>query len=208
MTYLLLSYPRSGNTWVRYFIEYISKRPTVGYEESFGKFDSPLLSKNPIEPIAIKRHSIVRIDYTGFILILRNPKECILRHCDYDSDKVWAHMHESFTVDKYNVHSGYLHNIRQYDKYKGPKHLIYYEDIIGDCEGFYPLAEFLGYDAGDFFENLEHHRNECIKIYDKYDTSTTKGKSAIYHSEKMDCSFIDDIIQHHELGKKYLTRYL
>jgi hypothetical protein len=31
---LLLSYPRSGNTFLRYCIEYVTKIPTIGYRQN------------------------------------------------------------------------------------------------------------------------------------------------------------------------------
>ena len=82
MTYLLLSYPRSGNTWIRYFIEHVSERPTIGYKENYKNFDSPLLCKKYHDPIAIKRHGLIKdpVEHDGLILVLRNPKECLLRH--------------------------------------------------------------------------------------------------------------------------------
>lgn len=204
MKYLLLSYPRSGNTWTRYFIEYISGKPTLGYDVNFKNFDSSLLYNTNKDPIAIKRHSYEDVGHNGLILCLRNPKECIPRHCGYNHSEIRVNLKEIPNVGM-DIVDGYFYNLRKYDEYNGPKHIVYYEDIIGECTGFYQLAEFLGYDVGNFFDDLESHKDICIK---KYGSSTTKGKAAIYHSEKMDCSFMNEIILQSDLGQKYLSRYI
>lgn len=94
---LLLSYPRSGNTWSRYCIEYLTKRPTGEAEYLFpinryNKFMNNPINNNFELGVDYNRAPIIKLhEYTPkyeekkyggkyLILILRNYKECILRH--------------------------------------------------------------------------------------------------------------------------------
>ena len=59
----ILSYPRSGNTLIRYIVEYLTNRPTIGAGN--GKDDPPIykrlhqhLKNVKGEPIAKKEHQV------------------------------------------------------------------------------------------------------------------------------------------------------
>jgi hypothetical protein len=58
--FIVLSYPRSGNHWVRYIVEWFSGAPTIGEESPqdtpiYTRTRTPIL-QNAKEPIAQKRH--------------------------------------------------------------------------------------------------------------------------------------------------------
>ena len=92
----LISYPRSGNHWVRFIIEFLSNRPTdylLNEDDGpihkntfyFRKLEvpSPIHIKNK-DPIFYKQHDIeshpeVKND-EKVILIIRDPKEAVVRH--------------------------------------------------------------------------------------------------------------------------------
>lgn len=91
----LISYPRSGSHAVRFMLEFVAHRTTLGGDdhESFlspkGYHDLPVFLrsssiqiKNPsLGPVAIKRHEVKPIDMMKFaVLVSRDPVEAILSH--------------------------------------------------------------------------------------------------------------------------------
>lgn len=97
----LLSYPRSGNHAVRYVLEHLSRRPTLGADDHEsrmrpqGLHDLPIFLRpglfmdsslpqgikqlSTLRPIAIKRHNVKPIDgVERLIFIERDPIEAIL----------------------------------------------------------------------------------------------------------------------------------
>ena len=83
----LVSYQHSGNTWLRYCIEYLTKCPTWGHREfSISERKSNFLDINlKNKPICIKRHEFPQRELNLndiFLLILRNPYQCIKKSQD------------------------------------------------------------------------------------------------------------------------------
>jgi len=106
--FLLLSYPRSGSTWLRYCVEFITERPTLGPAYNMLGFETPskpvFLQDGALpvvhshidspffkeyvqnSPILLKRHewfyeeAKVKHSYKKMILILRNYKEVMIRN--------------------------------------------------------------------------------------------------------------------------------
>ena len=89
----LLSYPRSGNHWVRYIIESISGFATLGARDGLGPRDTTLWIDTPLRlkvriprtrprAIVIKRHNIRKFDSNNspLTLLVRQPGEAILSH--------------------------------------------------------------------------------------------------------------------------------
>ena len=87
---LLLSYPRCGNTLMRYFLEFVTGQPTEGYKTVEGTDHHTVASKqshitiDSSLPKIIKRHAILADEdlftVDRLILLLRDPLECITRH--------------------------------------------------------------------------------------------------------------------------------
>ena len=78
----LLSYNHSGNTWVRYCIEYLSQLPTHGHKAfSISERKDNFLNVNlEASPILTKRHkpNYHEMDKDDkVVLLVRNPSECI-----------------------------------------------------------------------------------------------------------------------------------
>ena len=67
----LVSYNHSGNTWVRYIIEYLTHLPTHGHQPfSVSQRDNNILDIDvDAEPIAMKRHEI-EFDTFSFYALL------------------------------------------------------------------------------------------------------------------------------------------
>lgn len=137
---ILLSYPRSGNHLVRFFIELLTELPTFGcinskkdkcifqnkfenkipFNISKDKFINILHNLNHRNKCFLKYHNPSLIDINKhsqkLIVIIRNPKEVLLRHNNF-----------KFKEESFNM---YFDTIDFYLNYTNDKLLLYYEDII------------------------------------------------------------------------------
>ena len=142
--HILLSYPRSGNHLVRFFIELLSETPTFGCESN--KRDLKIYKNNFPEKIPFNisnfdkedcffkfHHILPSAKFAALdklILIVKNPREVFLRHSNFNL---------SFT--NYNK---YFDCIDFYNKFKGKKLLLFYEDIVTNKKEFiHKLYKFL-----------------------------------------------------------------
>lgn len=135
---LLLSYPRSGNHLVRFFIELMSETPTLGVKENAK--DIPLYLNTYTQDVPFNISPEKQYDETEcfrkahiappkaapinkLILILRNPRECLIRQNGFYS---WN--------QNYNWHSyeAYFRIIDYYLESNAKKIIFYYEDILTD----------------------------------------------------------------------------
>jgi len=215
---ILLSYPRSGNSWIRYCVEAITKKPTYGYTKSKAPLENPIGSNIPtlgvdlkVDPILLKRHetfSTKRVD--KLILVIRNYKEVIVRH--HEGTKITlATLQRSCSSNK--TSRNYVDVIRYFDDFKGEKLLVYYEDFITDVEcELRKIAEFLGEgvdNIDEFVNKLDGHKKKSLTLYRP---SITKGKNVIHHSNKLTKglkSSWDKFLRNKcgDLFEKYLIRY-
>ena len=167
MENILLSYPRSGNHLVRFFIELLSEIPTYGCKDNkkdieiyknvfpedvpfnisdFNKMDCYFKYHNPPKNLHVNK----------LIFIIRNPNEVLLRHNNYKLNK-----------DSYEY---YFKNIDYYNNHKGKKLLLYYEDIITNKTNFInTLYEFLDI-------NKLEKKNYVLSNIDKLYNLSSKGK--------------------------------
>ena len=127
MTNIILSYPRSGNHLTRFFIELLSEKPTFGckcnpkdipiYQNNFNINIPFNINDNTDKSNSYyKYHEIPNIECSNLIFILRNPREVLLRHCNY-----------RINLESYEL---YFKCIDFYIKFKGNKILFFYEDIV------------------------------------------------------------------------------
>ncbi len=148
---LILSYPRSGNHAIRFFLETSFGRPTLGLQDSGAQLiprglgDPPLYVRRGVhiqihsrKPIARKVHKVPVIDESSAVVIaVRNPEEAILSHmADFDDDTFQARVsHEIW-------HWGSI--IEFWKGYSGPKALITYDEILaGDVDALASIASLL-----------------------------------------------------------------
>ena len=134
MNNILLSYPRSGNHLLRFFIELLSEIPTYGcigstkdieiYKNKFSENIPFNITNFDKKDCYIKYHNppSENIHTNNLILIIRNPKEVLLRHNNY-----------KLNVSSFEI---YFKNIDFYNNHKGKKLLLYYEDIITNKTDF------------------------------------------------------------------------
>ena len=167
MENILLSYPRSGNHLVRFFIELLSEIPTYGchgnkqdieiYKNVFPEKVPFNISDFDKKDCYIKYHSPPSQNINKLILIIRNPKEVLLRHDFYNLN--------------FNGYNGYFKNIDYYNNYKGKKLLLYYEDIITNKHEFInTLYDFLD------VNNIQK-KNYVLSNIDKLYNLSFKGKN-------------------------------
>lgn len=146
----LLSYPRSGNHAVRFAIEFLSRRPTLGADDHEshpvprGLYDLPIFLRGgpPVEqlrPFAVKRHRLLPIDSVSrLILVERDPVEAVLSHTNRNgeaSDEVLLSAYEWWSELR-----------RVFEGFDEPHRLfIQFEDILGgQSDWVAELANFLG----------------------------------------------------------------
>lgn len=173
MENILLSYPRSGNHLVRFFIELISEKPTFGCKNNKNDieiFKNVFPEKIPfnikefdIKDCYIKYHCPPKenIKINNLILIIRNPKEVLLRH----------HNYEIKINNNWDSYETYFKNIDLYNNHKGRKLLLYYEDILNHKIDFInSLYNFLD------VKNLEK-KNYILSNIDKLYDLSSKGEN-------------------------------
>lgn len=196
----LISFPRSGNSWLRYCIEHVLKIPTIDINPDFKNksisecYDcgKKIQGKYKIT----KSHKFVATENDKVIFILRDFKDCIESHKQRSA---------SGTVDKFL--NEYFSLLKQYDDFCGDKTIIYYEDIIDKNKLpniMESLSQFLESDCeiDDFVKNYEKHKQESKNGYQtKFAGHRNKNiKVNISLSEKINKKYKN-------LIKKYLTSY-
>lgn len=215
---LLLSFPRSGNTWVRYFMEFISRRPTsIGTvqdcQEGADKTDPLTLKHNfgidvKQKCILIKRHRADHgwdswtPDNALLVFLLRDPREAIIRH-----------HHTGSSLN--DCVEGYLHCLEFYDKFQGRKCFVGYEDLLKNpFVEITKVVEFLGVSKEDrfieFFENFDFHRNNSVKGYGASATGGDKNRIHMHkrRQPRLAAQIMSDLkSKNPELFDKYLSKY-
>ncbi len=219
----LLSYPRSGNTWMRYCIECLLQRPTLEYRQGMiAKHNCPLgfwwdlgtdFSKDPVWKVHdkgwMRRMGTLDPQAETLILIVRNYKEAITRH-------MRRPLHTSML--KQGHVKVYFDNLLLYEAWNPAKRLlIYYEDLLSQPEK--TLKQLVAFFNGDvdevnaFMLEITKHKKKCVDIYVDYEgPSLTQGKYLIYHSHQIEDEErknIDTYVAetYPLLWQKYLNRY-
>jgi hypothetical protein len=226
---VLLSYPRSGNTWTRYALEFLSKQPSLGTELN-NTFNRPIGSMIDMgvdldEDVIVDKKHIIRSEdsrETPMILLLRNYKECILRHQCYKDNKElkdnWKNIFKKDLLEesREGYYLGYMKGVQCFDKWPAKKLLVYYEDLISDqhktLKQILNFLEISDQHLDSFVKDLDVHKKISVSMYSYWSPSRTKGDNAKYHSSnisKDDKLEIDNMVKekYPVLYKKYLTRY-
>lgn len=216
----LISYPRSGNTFMRYIIEFMSGMKSLDLmaEESnqhISREQSPLLHPNA-QTIIGKRHDWNTVtEDDSVIFVLRNYKEAFIRN------NIGKRVLTTQLFKKANDGSdgGYIGLLKRYDEFTGKKMLIYYEDLINpeayiseERDMLQDIADFLQVevDSKTFVENYQMHKNKSLTFYPK---SQSKGKNKDYHVKKFqNYSMLKEWKQYlldnySNLYEKYLSEY-
>lgn len=190
----LLSYPRSGNTWTRYCIEYLTQRPSFNRFNPKHNINFPLgwladfpidITKPPIEKVHFKQElkkTEANDAQDALILIVRNPKEALIRHAGK------AILMEAIASNTLNQKLQiYFEALRIFDSWRSPKKLlIYYEDLMQDPKNtLIKILEFLNepFDRlQEFLSNYQMHKKKCLSLYK---VSESAGNDVLYHSKSL-----------------------
>lgn len=144
---VILSYPRSANHLVRFFIELLSEKPTLGCIENvkdipifMNQFPEKIpfhiesLQKYKEEELYRKFHTIPAEEPSELIFIVRNPREVLLRNLE-----------NKFRLEGWDGYNSYFQLIDYYNNFKGKKLLLFYEDIcVNKIKFVSDLYYFLG----------------------------------------------------------------
>jgi len=210
----LLSFPQSGNTWLRYCLEFLTKRPTLWkYKkgEEIKTLNCPLsytfdLNVRMSKPCIWKVHDRQwMIDMDTFdpqeetlIFIIRNYKECFGRrffHLPSGSS-----LNSSFLT----IMSSYFDNLKLYDEWNPNKRLlIFYEDLmLNPHETLKTVLRFLGEETthlDTFIDTYDFHKKQSVSTYSaQANKSITRGNDIHYFSKQLNKNIllgIDHIVQ-------------
>jgi len=205
----LVSYPRSGNTWVRFILEWVSGRPSKGLSSidkpMHQRISGPLTHVNG-ETIIQKAHWVKNIKNKKgkLILIIRNPLEVILRHTKKLDNK---------DID------WYMSLIKIYEEWDHKnKIILYYEDLINEPKTeIKKIIKFMDLDLNkldDFMGSYDEFFDLSVNYYNNKgegNTSKTKGKFLVYHSldlKKEDITnFKNYVVKNYPNLITYLNKY-
>jgi len=201
---ILLSFPRSGNSLVRFFIERVSGKKTL---DCGGSDNESILSlykssnNSSGQVIVRKSHFWKEVEtYSSsdrrIILLLRDYKDCITSNIKRGGGTI----SESLSI--------YLESLEKFDQHKGDKILAYYEDFINDPKQLKPIAEFLNLDESktqEFIDSYEEEKKISLDSYSAINGNLTGsgGKHTLSNKELEEFSSVKS----HYLFDKYLKRY-
>lgn len=224
----LLSYPRSGNTWVRYIVEYLSKRPTIYRKENIQ--DNPIGSRINLgvdldkEPILYKRHWLEPQDFKNqnvdkLILIIRDYKEAIPRHHKEAPGIDFPTLKERFIGEMRglpNEKCDYIKAIQHFDTWPGPKLLLYYEDLISASELLVlEIAHLLELDQSrvtEFIKDINHHKQNSVQCYHTKSWTQGREEQLKFHQQQLPAELLNFAKQYIQTNfpniyDKYLYKY-
>ncbi len=190
----LLSFPRSGNTWLRYCLEFLTQRPSFSRIGMYYSKQRPLgwaagfdidLQKAPIEKVHAK-HEIKSRPGDRLIFLIRNPKETVARSAHHTFKSV---LHDHLAGLGYGGKS-YFENFDVYNSWPAADRLVvYYEDLLRyPRETLTTILLFL-HEPLDcielFMSNFTQHQEACKKIY----LRTKSAGDLLYHSKKLSSEY-------------------
>lgn len=215
----LLSLPRTGSNWVRYWFEYFSNENTSERnilvetnhwgEQRTEKTNATLYKRHKLSENDINNRNIEKL-----VCVVRDYRECFVRHCRGRTF--------SRRISRMN---DLTDNLYVYDAFEGDKMLMYYEDFVSDPKTY--MKKFLDFlEVRNEWKNIDikEHRNISVKLYETGGSnkvgsqtrgapSLTKGKADFkFHQQDLDEESIISIEnwfkqEHSVLHDLYLNRY-
>lgn len=210
---MLLSYPRSGNTWLRYCIENLTSISTKGYI-SENTLDQTIQNQKS-NKVILKRHMLTGPEiHRPIIFILRDYKEVVRGLKEHNLGCFKANCN-----GKHGPYD-YLSTLKSFIKApSGRKLLIHYEDLMESPETeLKKLVDFIGegHDKIESFINsIDEHKEKALSFYENHGQVThtrgslSKDLSIMDYPEK-ERKKIDDYMKDflgEEDYNKYLKRY-
>lgn len=219
----LLSYPRSGNTWLRYCIEFLSKKPTANPKSKLAGGNSicQVIPNMGVDlnaaSICSKSHNTTDINNRHKIIVLvRDYKESIVRHYNILPKKQIYQTFLKETSGKKRTGVDYIKILEFFDEFEGEKILIYYEDLIlNPSDSILKVLDFLEIDhlyVKEFFKKYKFHHSQGLKSY--HGGSFTKGAANKLkaHQNSLSSTTLAKMTNslktnHKYIFDKYLKRY-
>ena len=215
----LLSLPRTGSNWIRYWFEYFSSENTSERNVLVETNHWGDIRTEKTNATLYKRHKLTDEDVSGraienLVLVLRDYRECFVRHCRGRTFEKRVSRMTDFTD-----------NIEMYDKFKGNKMIMYYEDFVKSPQIY--MKEFLDFlGVKNDWKNIDvkKHRDISVELYEKGGVenvgtqtrgapSLTKGKADFtFHQQDLTYEMKQQLedwfkSEYAELHKNYLDRY-
>lgn len=177
---VLLSFPRSGNHLVRFFIELLTEKPTLGipfndkdipiYKNTFPEdvpFNIKELSSYNKNNLYVKWHQDPKTNPKTLIFIVRNPREVLLRHHDY-----------KFVNSGWCCYDSYFRSVEYFENFNGKKICFFYEDIISDKLRF--IEQLYAFLDCENVSKKEYVLNNIEKLYNL----SSSGKDRLWAGVK------------------------
>ncbi|MDX8430968.1 MAG: sulfotransferase domain-containing protein [Candidatus Algichlamydia australiensis] len=225
----LLSYPRVGSRWFMYAlifganrswrVNHSSKNTDAVLWHNFEQEvdESKVVLDTSHHRLFFEKEYLRERD--KLILILRNYRECLIRHSGVE--KVLQMIHELNTKSggKFSA-NWYLKNLQFFDDWPEERRLlIYYEDMIQNPkEVFERVATFIDEDPEVFASFLAHYKEHVAKSLawrnakEGHVRAQSMGRDLSYHSKRISRKKrqkFDEAVKNNypDLWEKYLTRY-
>ena len=193
---VLASYPRSGNTWARYFISYMASMDPNICRSDLNKYVPDLHQISPSaigqrEFLALKSHSYPSRSYKKFIYLVRDPRDIALSYYSFMQNRQMYVGNRYQFIDQW-IRSRFYpgawgDHVRSWRRYgaKAEGLFLRYEDMVTDPRGqFENVAHFLGVrnvsDAVDFAADKATF--EKFKSEEIYDGRNVKGQKERWRS--------------------------
>lgn len=215
----LVSYPRSGQTWLRYCFEVITDLSVYGNIPLTDElnYNLSVVKKNINYFKLATTHNFYasqeKHKSNKLILLLRNYKECIRRHRE-------DNYFDDLISKKYCIKEepSYLMNLKLFDECNLEKIYIYYEDlIVYPKETLIKVFNFMNiktYDIDNFMKNYKIHKNKSVSKYKdifKKENQTTNGDKLLYYSlgKEKENKLMEDYLKFYfpKLYNKFLKVY-
>lgn len=203
----ILSYPRSGNHFVRYIVEFLTGRATIGasgFTKAHGQ-DTPICLRQGTqflthvsldEPVANKHHWPEKINTTPdkLVVILRNPAEAILSHRVQKFNKLNTLELKvaSKDLDEFRGDAKkFISILDYYDSFEGDKQIVLYEDLVGEdyAKSIEALGEIFDFDEGrlsDLTSDFKKYRIDSMRSPTRSPISSkNKAKSKEFYTAKL-----------------------
>ena len=175
----LFSYQGSGSNYLRYCIEFLSKKPTQGPFR---------LIPHDQEFILMRSHYAFELSKNEKVVILiRNPFELIFR------ENVLNNTRKDICENMHTICGRYQSFIENYPDSK----IFFYEEVVNNFDKIKELIKYyeiiLEVDINEFESNLEHHKINSYKLGNNF----YSDKSNIFYSKNLsanDYNILYDII--------------
>lgn len=231
----LLSFPGSGNTWMRYCLEFLTKRPTLEMRmHHITKINCPIgywcdMQTDYNKPPIWKVHYIDQMKAMGtfdpnnetLLVIVRNPKEALPRIFNVLSQRNKGKVLENPTAKDLLNNSltmKYFDILKTYDTWNPNKrYMVFYEDLIRDpattLKGVLDFLDISDTYFDDFMHCYQMHKQRSLNLYEEQeDRSLTHGSKIRHHALLMndaERAKLDQYIAHAfpHIWDAYLAHY-